>query len=106
MIVSGDHEWQASAEGNGAIDALYKAVDEAVAGVLSGLSMSFCNVCLQSLVGLLSTPENRARNFSNYSLARWRAAGATAFHVGLAAPSRRDHLARLTWFGQEVLAGA
>ena len=36
VIVSGDHEWQASAEGNGAIDALYKAVDRAVAGVLSG----------------------------------------------------------------------
>ena len=36
VIVSGDHEWQASAEGNGAIDALYKAVDQAVAGVLSG----------------------------------------------------------------------
>ena len=24
VIVSGDHEWQASAEGNGAIDALYR----------------------------------------------------------------------------------
>jgi 2-isopropylmalate synthase len=36
VITSGDHEWQASAEGNGAIDALYKAVDRAVAGVLSG----------------------------------------------------------------------
>ena len=40
-----------------------------LAGVLSGLSMSFCNVCLQSLVGLLSTPEDRPRNFSNYTLA-------------------------------------
>jgi hypothetical protein len=36
VIASGDHEWQASAEGNGAIDALYRAVDEAVAGVLDG----------------------------------------------------------------------
>ena len=40
-----------------------------LAGVLSGLSMSFCNVCLQNLVGILSTPANRARNFSNYTLA-------------------------------------
>jgi len=36
VIVSGDHEWQASAEGNGAIDALYRAVDQALAGVLDG----------------------------------------------------------------------
>jgi LeuA allosteric (dimerisation) domain. len=36
VIVSGEHAWRASAEGNGAIDALYRAVDEAVAGVLSG----------------------------------------------------------------------
>jgi len=36
VIASGDHEWRAAAEGNGAIDALYRAVDEALAGVLSG----------------------------------------------------------------------
>ena len=36
VITSGDHEWQASAEGNGAIDALYKAVDQALAGVFDG----------------------------------------------------------------------
>lgn len=36
VIVSGDHEWHASAEGNGPIDALYRAVDEALAGVLGG----------------------------------------------------------------------
>jgi alkanesulfonate monooxygenase SsuD/methylene tetrahydromethanopterin reductase-like flavin-dependent oxidoreductase (luciferase family) len=39
-------------------------------------------------------------------VARWRAAGATAFHVGLEAPSRRDHLGRLAWFGREVLPRA
>ena len=33
---SGDHEWRASAEGNGAIDALFRAVDKALAGVLTG----------------------------------------------------------------------
>jgi hypothetical protein len=36
VITSGDHEWRASATGNGAIDALYRAVDRALHGVLSG----------------------------------------------------------------------
>lgn len=36
VIGSGDHEWRASALGNGAIDALFRAVDQALAGVLSG----------------------------------------------------------------------
>jgi 2-isopropylmalate synthase len=36
VIASGDHEWRASADGNGAIDALYRAVDKALAGVLAG----------------------------------------------------------------------
>jgi MFS family permease len=40
-----------------------------IAGVLSGLSITFCNVSLQNLVGLLSTADNRARNFSNYTVA-------------------------------------
>ena len=36
IIDSGDHHWQASGEGNGAIDALYRAVDTAIAEVLDG----------------------------------------------------------------------
>ena len=36
VIASGDHEWRASAEGIGAIDALYRAVDQALSGVLAG----------------------------------------------------------------------
>jgi hypothetical protein len=36
LIASDDHEWRASADGNGAIDALYRAVDKALHGVLSG----------------------------------------------------------------------
>lgn len=36
QIVSGDHRWEATGEGNGPIDALYAAVDRALAGVLSG----------------------------------------------------------------------
>jgi hypothetical protein len=36
IIDSGDHHWQASADGIGAIDALYKAVDKAISEVLDG----------------------------------------------------------------------
>jgi hypothetical protein len=36
VISSGEHQWEASAEGNGAVDALYRAVDRALAGVLTG----------------------------------------------------------------------
>jgi hypothetical protein len=36
VIASGDHQWEASAEGNVAVDALFRAVDRALAGVLTG----------------------------------------------------------------------
>ncbi len=36
VVESGDHRWEATAEGNGAVDALFGAVDRALAGVLSG----------------------------------------------------------------------
>jgi LeuA allosteric (dimerisation) domain len=36
VIAAGDHHWRASAEGNGAIDALYRAVDKALAEILDG----------------------------------------------------------------------
>jgi hypothetical protein len=36
ILDAGDHHWQASADGNGAIDALYRAVDEALTEVLDG----------------------------------------------------------------------
>jgi len=36
VIEAGDHQWRASAEGNGAVDALFKAVDSALADVLNG----------------------------------------------------------------------
>jgi len=39
-----------------------------VAGLLTGLSVIFINLSTQNLVGLLSTPENRARYFANYTL--------------------------------------
>jgi hypothetical protein len=36
VMQAGDHHWRASAEGNGAVDALFKAVDAALAEVLEG----------------------------------------------------------------------
>jgi len=36
VIEAGDHHWQASASGNGAVDALFGAVDKALAEVLAG----------------------------------------------------------------------
>ena len=36
VLESGDHRWEATAEGNGAVDALFGAVDAALAGVLTG----------------------------------------------------------------------
>jgi len=36
VIAAGDHQWEASAEGNGAVDALFRAIDKALAGVLTG----------------------------------------------------------------------
>ncbi len=36
VIRAGGHDWKGSAEGNGAVDALYKAVDLALADVLGG----------------------------------------------------------------------
>lgn len=39
-----------------------------VAAAMMGMATAIYNVSLQNLAGLLSNPENRARNFSNYSL--------------------------------------
>src|SRR3954471_9784696 len=36
VIEAGEHHWRASAEGNGAVDALLEAVDQALADLLQG----------------------------------------------------------------------
>ncbi len=36
VIASGDHQWDGAAEGNGPVDALFRAVDAALEGVLTG----------------------------------------------------------------------
>lgn len=46
-----------------ALPALY------VAAALNGLALAFYHVTLQNLIGILSRPEDHARNFSNFSLA-------------------------------------
>ena len=38
------------------------------AAALNGLALAFFHVTLQNLIGTLSTPENRAQNFGNFSL--------------------------------------
>lgn len=48
-----------------------------IAAALNGLALAFFHVTLQNLVGTLSKPELRARNFANFSLA-----GATTSFVG------------------------
>jgi len=39
-----------------------------IAAAMMGLSVIFFNLATQNLVGMLSTPETRGRNFSNYAL--------------------------------------
>jgi len=39
-----------------------------VAGLLCGLGATFYNLSLQNLVGVMSTPADRARNYSNYTM--------------------------------------
>lgn len=36
VLASGDHQWEGAAEGNGPVDALFRAVDRAIAAVLTG----------------------------------------------------------------------
>lgn len=58
------------------------------AAALNGLALAFFHVTLQNNIGTLSRPENRARNFSNFSLI-----GATTSFVGpIMAGVAIDHL--------------
>ena len=63
-----------------------------VAAAMCGLSIAFYHVTLQNLVGVLSKPDQRARNFSNFSLV-----GATTNFVGpLIAGFSIDHFGHAT----------
>ncbi len=52
------------------------------AAAMNGFAFTFTNVALQNLVGLLSTPAQQARNFSNFSLALAVASFAGPLMVG------------------------
>ncbi len=54
-----------------------------VASAMNGLSVGFVNVSTQNLVGLMSTPQDRARNFSNFSLTNSVASFAGPLLAGL-----------------------
>ena len=55
------------------------------------------------VVAPLAVPAGVTADALVAAVARWRAAGATAFHVGIAAGGLADLLARLEWFGREVI---
>ena len=56
------------------------------------------------VVGPLGVARDAAPEAVVETIARWRVAGATAFHVGIEATSAAEHLARLAWFGSRVMA--
>jgi MFS family permease len=47
-----------------------------IAAALSGIATTFYSIALQNMVGVFSTAENRARNYSNYAMAISTAAAA------------------------------
>jgi MFS family permease len=55
-----------------------------VAAAMNGLLVGFFNVSLQNLVGVLSTPESRAKNYSNFSLMNSTASFVGPLLVGFA----------------------
>jgi probable F420-dependent oxidoreductase len=54
------------------------------------------------LVAPLAAASGAAADAVIAEAARWRSAGATAFHVGVGAESFAEYLHRLEWFGSEV----
>jgi len=76
-----------------------------VAAALNGLALAFFHVTLQNLVGTLSHPEERARNFSNFSLT----GAVTNFAGPLLAGFSIDNLGHAAAFlvvaSQSVIAG-
>jgi len=57
-----------------------------------------------ALVAPLTVAPDAAADPVLRDVTRWREAGATAFHVGLAADSWPQYLDRLAWFGRAVIA--
>ena len=53
-----------------------------IAAATSGIATTFFSIALQNMVGVFSTPENRARNYSNYAMAISTAASAGPLLAG------------------------
>ena len=53
-----------------------------IAAAMSGIATTFYSIALQNMVGVLSTAENRARNYSNYAMAISMAASAGPLLAG------------------------
>jgi MFS family permease len=68
------------------------------AGTLLGVSFAIYNVLLQNVVGILSTPEERARNFSNASLIGATSALSGPLFAGIAV-DHAGHAAACLWLG-------
>jgi probable F420-dependent oxidoreductase len=58
------------------------------------------------VVAPLAAPPEATADALLGAVDRWRAAGATAFHVGIGAGCFAEFLDRLAWFGAEVIARA
>jgi MFS family permease len=67
-------------------------------GTLLGVSFAIYNVLLQNVVGILSTPEERARNFSNASLIGATSALTGPLFAGVAV-DHAGHAAACLWLG-------
>lgn len=75
-----------------------------VAAALNGLALAFFHVTLQNLVGTLSRPEERARNFSNFSLAGAMTSFAGPLLAGLSIDAVGHAMACLVVASQSVIA--
>ena len=69
-----------------------------IAAALNGLALAFFHVTLQNLIGIMSKPEERPRNFSNFSIT----GALTSFFGPLLAGLAIDHLG----YGMACLATA
>lgn len=75
-----------------------------IAAALNGLALAFFHVTLQNLVGTLSRPEERARNFSNFSLAGAMTSFAGPLLAGLSIDALGYAAACLVVASQSVIA--
>jgi 2-isopropylmalate synthase len=114
VITSGEHEWRASATGNGAIDALYRAVDKALHDVLSGHPrlLAFDIHALgegSDTVGevkvRISPPEHEGARGSGEYLGEARDDSVIAASIEAYLQALNAMLAEAHWFGAAEAAG-